>query len=63
MDSVELGEPDKVPAIYRAERAVVEAARALYAAEAYDVLRGNLQPAEKALAEAIEALERAEGET
>jgi hypothetical protein len=46
----------------QAEHDVIKAARALYAAEAYDVLRGNLQPAEKALAEAIEALERVEGE-
>ena len=28
MDPVELGEPDKVPAVYRAERAVIEAAEA-----------------------------------
>ena len=59
MDPVELGEPDKVPAVYRAERAVIEAAEAYHAKERH---RRILLPHEVAFFDAIEATQAARGE-
>ena len=55
MDPVELGEPDKVPAVYRAERAVIEAAAKLVDGTSRLKWYPNLDE----LREAVEAMQAA----